>query len=78
MARFFLTPEAEYRASRIAQLLQPHRRVAALRDGTVVANFNGHLFTFALENGSLKQISDQTADIQVRQEPTTTVEITGP
>lgn len=54
---YFLSPQAEYTAKRIAQLLAPHTALSATRDGSVIANFNGHMHQFGLEYGQLKLIS---------------------
>jgi len=53
---YFLSAQAEYRAKRIAQMLAPHTNLSATRDGSVIANFDGHMYQFGLENGKLAVI----------------------
>ena len=56
---FFLSANAEYQAKRIAQLLLPHTNISATKDGSVLANFNGHMYQYRLnELGQLYVVGD--------------------
>lgn len=72
---YFLSTQAEYRAKRIAQLLAPHTTLSATRDGSVLANFEGHMYQFGLnELGQLYVIGK--ADLKPAMTPAIIHEIT--
>lgn len=60
---YFFTPLAEYRAKRITQMLAStnETNVQARRNGNVLANINGHMHLFGLDNGQLKLL--ESADL---------------
>lgn len=62
---YFFSEGAEYKAKRIAQILAHTAgmtQVAAQRDGKVLANYNGHMHLFNLdENRNLKLIDSVDA-----------------
>jgi hypothetical protein len=53
---YFVSPIAEYRAKRIAQILASggETNVCAQRDGRVMANFGGHIHLLTLDDGQIK------------------------
>lgn len=66
---YFVSPQAEYRANRIIQMLgEEHGRFAAAqRDGKVLANFQGHMHLFQLgRDGNLSLVA--SADITPKQQ----------
>lgn len=49
---YFLSPQAEYKANRLTQLLLP-ATLSARPDGKVLVSYNGHIHLFDLENDRL-------------------------
>lgn len=69
---FFVSPQAEYKAKRITQLLAPANQVAAQRDGRVLCNVNGHVHLFTLDENKNLQLVD-TVDLVRNSTPPTVV-----
>ena len=73
---FFVSSQAEYRASRIAQLLTPTARlVAAMPDGRCIANYDGHMHMVRLDREGKLELVDSVNTIRQKQTPV--IEIDG-
>jgi hypothetical protein len=71
---YFQSSQAEYRASRLAQMLGPSAEmIAALPDGRCLANFQGHVHLFKLNREGELEVTDK-ADL-IRRETTPIVTI---
>ena len=75
---YFQTPQAAYRATRLAQLLDQGtpRFVAAMPNGNVMANYGGHLHLFKLDREGKVQLLD-SGDVIEPKQTATIVEIDG-
>ena len=69
---YFMSPQAEYKAKRITQMLAPEVAIAAQRDGRVICNMDGHIHLFSLdENQNLVLVT--SVDVVIPTSPATTI-----
>ena len=61
---YFYSPQAEYRAKRIAQLMAHagEHAVSAMRDGRCVVNMKGHVHCFTLDEAGQLQKTGHSVD----------------
>lgn len=69
---YFNSPQAEYQAKRITQLLAPETQIAAQRDGRVLCNINGHVHLFTLDMNKKLALVD-TVDFVRNIQPATII-----
>lgn len=71
---YFVSPQAEFKAKRIAQMLAPNSTIAACRDGTVMCNTNGHVYVFTLDENKNLKLVDTVDFIRPNNPPTIVIE----